>query len=64
MKKIYRVYWTGGEKDGQEVARFEYEDDAINFARQFSDDHRKEFDPVCGGVMIVNEETGKELMDW
>lgn len=64
MKKMYRVYWVAGEKDGQEIARFEHEIDSIEFARQFSKDHEKEFDPVCGGVMIVNEETGKELMDW
>ena len=63
MKK-YRVYWVAGERDGQGIARFEHEIDSIEFARQFLKDHESEFDPVCGGVMIINEETGEELFDW
>ena len=54
------VFWVGGERDGETLKVFTNENDAINFAREFYDNHEKEFDPVCGGVGIVDDE-GNEI---
>lgn len=54
IAKLYRVYWVGGEKDGQPVAYFDREADALHFAEKYSAEHEEEFDPVCGGLMVIN----------
>lgn len=55
---MYKVIWTGGERDGEVLKTFEWSYQAINFAVHFQTDHEGEFDPVCGGVR-VEDENGK-----
>lgn len=59
---MFEVYWIGGEKDGQTVGRFETEREAIKFANAFWKDHEEEFDPVCGGVGIVDPDGA--VVEW
>lgn len=54
MKNEYTVFWVAGKRDGETLATFEEERDAIRFARQFQEEHEDEFDPCCGGVGIVD----------
>lgn len=60
----YTVHIVGGEHDGKEIGVFDDEAKAINFARQYETEHEEEFDPVCGGVAIVNNATDETLTDW
>ena len=59
----YVVFITGGDKDGEELARFDKERDAIKFAREYYAEHEDEFDPVCGGVAIIDT-LGNDVIDW
>lgn len=59
----YMVYWTGGERDGEELAHFDSEWEAIQFARKFEAEHADEFEPDCGGVGIVDQ-NGDTVYDW
>lgn len=58
----YTVYWIGGDRDGETLAEFDDENDAIRFACRFHDDHEDEFDPVCGGVGIDGPDGA--VSDW
>lgn len=60
---MYRVIWVAGERDGEELARFEKEIDATNFAIVFEAEHEEEFDPGCGGVAIIGPD-GNEVINW
>lgn len=59
----YAVYLVGGERDGEELAKFGSETEAVDFARQYSRDHEADFDPVCGGVAI-EDPYGETVIDW
>ena len=56
----YTVFWIGGEKDGQTIATFATEREAVEFAKQFRNEHEAEFNPVWGGVGITDQE-GSEI---
>lgn len=58
----YIVYWVGGKKDGEEIATFETEREAIAFAEDFQREHEDEFHPTWGGVMIQDE--AGNAVDW
>lgn len=59
----YSVLLVGGDRDGEKLGSFTDELDAIRFARQYAADHESEFDPVCGGVAIVDA-LGNTVTDW
>ena len=59
----YIVHWVGGARDGETLAEFDDEYEAIKFARKFSEEHEEEFDPFCGGVGINNPD-GNVVEDW
>lgn len=50
----YRVIWVGGDRDGEEVGRFDRRKDADDFADEFGAEHEDEFNPTWGGLMILN----------
>lgn len=60
---MYEVVWVAGEHDGETIASFETEADAIQFAKKFMKEHEEEFDPVCGGVAIYDP-TGEVVENW
>lgn len=52
------VYWVGGKRDGEILATFDTGEKnpdfrAEKFAEKFYEEHKDEFDPVCGGVGIM-----------
>lgn len=63
MNKQYEVIFVGAPKDGEVLATFNDEMDAIKFARQYWDDHKDEFDQVCGGVAIMDPD-GHTVENW
>lgn len=52
----FTVYWIGGSRDGETIAEFESEYDAEKFAAEYYDEHEDEFDPVCGGVSVMDSD--------
>lgn len=48
------VFMVGGDRDGEKIAEFAFEFQAIHFAVKYLADHEEEFDPVCGSLQIVN----------
>lgn len=52
----YTVFYVGGERDGETLYVTESEIEAIAFARKYSKEHEDEFNPVWGGVGIVDKE--------
>lgn len=58
----YEVFWVAGKRDGETLATFDDVADAINFASDFWGKHENEFDEVCGGVAIIDE-NGKDV-EW
>jgi len=59
---MYTVYWVAGERDGETLAEFSIEAEAIMFAKKFYEEHEGEFDPCCGGVGI-EDERGR-IVEW
>jgi hypothetical protein len=53
IERQYKVYWIGGDRDGELVGIFEDEWDAQKFAKAFHEEHQDEFDPTWGGVGIT-----------
>lgn len=51
----YIVFWVAGKRDGETLATFGNESEAIKFANDFFIKHENAFDPVCGGVAIADE---------
>ena len=62
-KKTFTVIWVAGERDGETLGEFESEYEAIKFAREFEKQHEGEFDPMCGGVNILDQ-NGHGIGDW
>ncbi len=54
--KQYTVFWVGGDRDGEILDTFDDKYKAMDFAEKYSDEHEEEFDPVCGGVGVVDSE--------
>ena len=48
----YVVALVGGDRDGETLAEFDDEADAIRYAQAYYAKHDGEFDPVCGGVGV------------
>ena len=46
--------------NGQTIATFATEREAVEFAKQFRNEHEAEFNPVWGGVGITDQE-GSEI---
>lgn len=59
---MYTVYWIAGERDGETLAEFASEAEAIMFAKKFIEEHEDEFDAFCGGVGIEDERGG--VLEW
>lgn len=53
---VYTVFWVGDPRDGEILGKFETEGDAVNFAAKFENEHEAEFEPVCGGIAIDDED--------
>ena len=53
--KTYIAFWVGGKRDGEILGIFSNVADGINFVSAFENEHESEFDPVYGGVAIVDE---------
>lgn len=62
IERQYRVYWIGGDRDGELVGIFEDEWDAQKFAKAFHEEHESEFDPTWGGVGITGPQG--EDVEW
>ena len=62
-RKLYSVTWVGGNRDGEVLANFGAEQDAIRFAQAFQAEHEDEFDAVCGGVSI-EDDLGNTVENW
>lgn len=60
----YTVFITGGDQDGKEIGWFDDEMAAIKFAKAYTEAHEDEFDLVCGGVAISDNQTNEILTDW
>lgn len=61
---MYELIITGGPRDGQVIEVFTgREQYAIDRANELWQelDAAGELDPVCGGVMIIDRDTGKEV---
>lgn len=54
--KEYTVFHVGGKEDGQILKTFSTECEAIRFAEKYWTEHEHEFDPVCGGVGIADND--------
>lgn len=52
----YIAFWVAGKRDGETLATFDNELDAIKFANDFYSKNEDFFDPCFGGVEIVDEE--------
>lgn len=59
---LYTVYWIAGEKDGEILATFHDENDAIKFAKETYKQHEDEFDEVWGGIGI-DDKAGRTI-EW
>jgi len=62
IERQYKVYWIGGDRDGELVGIFEDEWDAQKFAKAFHEEHESEFDPTWGGVGITGPQG--EDVEW
>lgn len=60
---MYCVIWVAGERDGELLGCFDKVNMAIDFAYKFIKKHEEEFDLICGGVAIIDEE-GNVLQNW
>lgn len=60
---MYCVIWVAGERDGELLGCFEKRNLAIDFAYNFLKKHEEEFDLICGGVAIIDED-GNVLQNW
>lgn len=52
----YTVIWVAGKRDGETLKEFDDRSDAIQFANEYYKDHEEEFDPVYGGVSIIDKD--------
>lgn len=52
----YDVFCIGGEKDGETIATFATEREAVEFAKKYTAEHETEFNPCWGGVGITDQE--------
>ena len=59
----YTVVWVAGDKDGETLYETDDWHEATVAAERLSDEHEDEFDPVCGGIGIIDNTTGKEI-EW
>jgi hypothetical protein len=57
------VIWVAGERDGELLGCFDKRNLAIDFAYKFLKRHEEEFDLICGGVAIIDED-GNVLQNW
>lgn len=65
MEKVidgYTVFFVGGERDGEILGNFETFREAELFASIKQEEHKNEFDPVCGGIGITDP--ADELVEW
>lgn len=60
----YTVFWIGGERDGETLFEYNDLDDAIASTNEFYTEHETEFDPVCGGVGICDNEQPEAWIEW
>lgn len=51
----YIVYWIGGKRDGEVLAEFFTEAEAVNYAKTFYNDYIDQFQPGIGGVGVLDE---------
>lgn len=60
---MYRVVFVGGDRDGEIIAAFDDERASILFAYRFYSENENDFDPVCGGLMIIDPDDN-DLENW
>ena len=58
----YTVFWVGGKRDGEVLRYFGDLKKAMDFAWKFWNEHEEEFDPVWGGVTILDE--SGNVVEW
>lgn len=51
---LYTVWIVSGPHDGEMLGKYEEVYDAIVAATTYSREHEEDFDPVCGGLMILD----------
>lgn len=56
MSKEYTVYWIGGSRDGEELAKFTDQMEAVKFADRFFQEHESEIHTTWGGISVVDED--------
>ena len=61
-EKAYTVFFVAGERDGETLGEFDTITEAIKFAQEFQEQHKNEFDDLCGGVGIADPD-GNEV-EW
>jgi hypothetical protein len=59
----YTVHWVAGDRDGETLYETDDYNEAINKARELEAENEGEFDPVCGGIGIVDNETDEDV-EW
>ena len=59
----YTVHWVAGDRDGDTLYETDDYNEATTKAWELAKEHEDEFDPVCGGIGIVDNETGEEV-EW
>lgn len=61
---MFDVIWVAGERDGELLSTFDFVHEAQDFAVEYYRKHEQEFDLLCGGVAIIDTESGEEIIDW
>ena len=64
---MFKVFFVssdnkGEHTDGETLATFDNERDAIAFAERFWNENEERFDPMCGGAAIADE--NGNIVEW
>lgn len=57
----YTIFWIAGERDGETLYETDDYAKAMNKVYEFGKKYIDEFDPVCGGIGIFDNETQKYI---
>ena len=63
---MYKVFLTGGKLDGQKQKEFSDFQDALEYSKELEKEFKNEFDPLCGGVAIIeiDEKGNRQNFDY
>lgn len=63
---MYEVFLTGGKLDGKKFKEFSNFPDAFEYSQELEKAYKKQFDPICGGVAIleIDKNGNKKTFDF